>query len=612
MAGRPLEEILEEILSETRENREEIKQANEYNRDSFRLSTRLVDELSNLAGIQTNIQAPFAFISTLFENVQKQREVFNTFQQQALAFGKSVSVLKADLGTRQNLKDFGPQIALTTAVAALETGTLGLSEETYNLANEMTAAGENGRNLLLLQRSLLSQGGLSISQMDNLAVKLKESRDAYSISTDQLVQSINLLSDKFGEFSLMGVTDEITNALVDLTNIYGPQNAQMLSDVIKAISTGSRLTEFSRMGLAGKVAAVQAAPTAAGYVDIAQQATAAAKQFYESQKAGLMPSMAAQRTQQMFGPEIFKMIQLANAPEYKGPSMDAKEVSKMLQSQEAVQRDIAENSNKTLGKLGELLSENTKILWTLGFSAGIAINAMVTAQRMVTAIRSVENAIRMKPELGSAFDKLMDKNMRAAATMPRWVTPMIGSMTAIGGLIMSASEIAQISSGEQSSLLALIFASMTTLTSLMAVFPQLSGVMVGVLGPLGQLMAGIATFLFANPIGLAILAVAAAVAGLIYWLSDDNDDASKPQPVKIVAQREGGTVTTNSFLSANSDLTKAILSNALSAKKSDDMMLSEVKKQSEMMEKQLDLQHKLLKAGYTPRAAGGSLGSLGN
>lgn len=592
--ARTTEEILEDILRVQEETHSKIEDSVEYTRETSRLSTRFLDEVSNILGMQANVQQPFAFMSVLLDNIQKQKEIFNQFQKTSLSFGSSVALLKSNTQIEKNIRQFGPQVALTAATDALATGTLDLSKQTFDLSVEMKAAGENSRQLLSLQKSLINQGGLSVSQMDDLAIQLKSSRDSYGISTEYLVESINLLADKFGEYNLMGNTAEVTQTLVDLTNMYGAENAQLLSDVIKTVTTGNRLSSFSMLGVAQQARGVQETPSAGGMMSLIQQMADGAQSFYQQQETALGPAMAAERTKQMFGPEILRVVQLANAPKMEGPRLTEQDVTQALKSQEDIQRDIATNSQVLNGQIAVMLAKMDHQFYLLGTQIFILGNSLVTLQRMVTAIRSFEaQALGKDPPDRTFFDKLFAGNAAATAKVASPLAKVSGGIFALAGVGMSIKELSNSFDASQDTQIDYMDTTvglLTTLVGLAGIFPSIGTFM----AQLFPLMGGMMTFLLANPIGLAVAALAATVAA-IYYLADDTDK-DKPQKVVVQQPKEGGVITTNSFLSANTELTRAILSNALTSKRSDDLMLTELKKANDYTKQLIDVNQKMLRS----------------
>jgi hypothetical protein len=601
------EELLSEIL-------EALQDGNEASLESNRLSIRFGDQLAKIAQIPGNVQQPFAFMSIMFDNINQQKQIYNQVQKAALALGSSEKALRANSMVERARQDFGPTIALNTAIDALSTGTLGLSRETFQLALEMRATGENSRSLLQLQKDLLSQGGLSVSQMNSLSLELKNARDQYGISTDYLVDSINILADKMTQFNMMGVTKELASLTTEFTAKYGMGNQKLLESVINSLFTGDKLRQFAQFGVTGEMAGLQAAPSLGGLEQvIARMAMTSENLFQQFIRQGDLPSVAYARVEKVLGMNIGVLKAFSELKAQAPQSINADKTAEEIKKQEAIQKEIGLHMFEMNGKLAQMLAKMEGQVYYFVISAATAYNSLNTLSAINNRIHNLTNALASgtstKPAL-TLQERMIASNAKVAGSNSmKIVGTLAGLGTAFTAGFAAFDELKKVMDDDaatQADALKLILSSSLSLLGALAPLASLFPV----IGTILPFMTGLATFLFANPIGLALLAVG---AGLTYLATATEDSAKKStqvQPVRIV-QAPSPTVTTNTFLSTNSDLTKALLSNVFDSSTKqrdlDQQQLKALKQQNALQQQTLDFMRRLV-----TNTKGYSLSQVGN
>ena len=179
-------------LGELKDVTEEAAEREETFRELERRSVMknaLSSEISKALGIPTSIARPFAFIGQTNQIVQDRREIMATLNKQSLAFNQSVISLKETAQVRAGEAQFGPQIALKTAIDSLRSGMFNQSKNIFDLGMQMRAVGESSDTLFRVQRESQVMGGTTITQMDALAKSLENARSEYGMSTEYLVDS---------------------------------------------------------------------------------------------------------------------------------------------------------------------------------------------------------------------------------------------------------------------------------------------------------------------------------------------------------------------------------------------------------------------------------------
>jgi len=591
--ARTAEEILSDIL-------ESIQDGNEASLESNRLSVRFIDQLNKIAQIPGNVQQPFAFMGILYDNINQQKQIYNQVQKAALALGSSEKALRANSMVERARQDFGPTIALNTAIDALSTGTLGLSRETFQLALEMRATGESSRSLLQLQKDLLSQGGLSVSQMDSLSLELKNARDQYGISTDYLVDSINILADKMTQFNMMGVTKELASLTTEFTAKYGMGNQKLLESVINSLFTGDKLRQFAQFGVTGEMAGLQAAPSLGGLEQvIARMAMTSENLFQQFIRQGDLPSVAYARVEKVLGMNIGVLKAFSELKAQAPQSINADKTAEEIKKQEAIQKEIGLHMFEMNGKLAEMLAKMEGQVYYFTTSIGLAINAGVTLAAINTRIFNLTNALT-NPKADPAKtlkEKALVLNAKLAGSdSMRIVASLAGIGTALTAGFFAFDEFKKILDDDattQADALKLILSS--SLCLLGALAPLAS--YIGPIAKMAPLLTGLSTFLFANPIGLGLLAVAAGITYLATATEDNTKKSAQVQSVRVV-QAPNPTVTTNTFLSTNSDLTKALLANVFDSSTKqrdlDQQQLKALKQQNALQQQTLDFMRRLV------------------
>jgi hypothetical protein len=593
--ARSSEEILEDLLRETRGGNEAAAESN-------RISFRLVDEVSKAIGVKGNIQQPFAFVGMFSKVVDAQVQIISQFQKSAVGFGATVNLLRQSSVVDKTRSQFGSTIAFTTAINALSEGTFGLSDRTFTLGAQMEAAGQSSKALFQVQRNLLSLGGLTISQMDNLTTQLINARDSYGISTEYLVDSISLLSDKFADFNLLGITADVTTLMTQLTAKYGAGNDKLFANLIKAITTGDRTTEFARAGLAQEYIALQQNLTVAGLEDLASKMSQYQSTVLAQQQApGLAPSRALEKTKQITGADIALFKQFENLQPSERLTDPAK-IEEAIRLQKPIQEQIAQESFKMSTRIADLVTKADSSLFVARDILTYTISLLTTSVATIVSIERqttrLLSAILKTGYTPDRWDKLLLGARTAAASPILAATGRIaGGLTAIGAGLYGLHELGVIGNqvGEKQ---------VDTLTLILSAFGVLTGISSALQIAL-PFMGAIGAFLFSNPIGLALVGVAAAIGITNAFLKEEQKQTGKPIQAQIVNPKTGGEFNTSQLLFANTELTKAIISNVLNAKQREEVLIDIGKKQIDLAKDANDINAKLLrqnifKQNFTP------------
>ena len=548
------EELLTQIL-------ESLEEGNEASLENNRLSNQFLAQMQKAAGIPGNVQQPFAFIGILSDNINQQKTIFNQLQKSSLAFGTSVNNFKNISSVSRGAKDFGPSIALNTAIDALATGTLGLSENTFNLGLEMRAVGESSRSLFELQRTLISQGGLSISQMDSLASELKESRDQYGLSTEMLVDSIEILSQNLSQFSLMGITDELSTVITDFSQKYGAGNKQLIENMVNTLFTGDRLKQFSVLGVMPEIASLQQTPSLGGIEQVADKIAVAVENLLRQfQSQGDLPSVAFQRMENILGKGVAQIVQFSKLKPQAPVVGGVEDSAEAIKKQEAIQKEIGLHLFEANQHLAQMLAGMSSNLHAAMTSIGVAISSGFTLSKINQSIHSVLDHLQGKAAKDiTGADKLISKVSGWSSSLGKFGI-IAGTVAGLTGIGLTTNELLKSVDDDSSTQTNTLVTTMSVLLSL-----------VGLMGPIAQLfpalggllpvLTSLSSFLFLNPIGLSILALTGAITAVAYAMSDSDKDKSQQVQKVTVVDKPSPTVTSSPFLAANTELTRSLLNN---------------------------------------------------
>jgi hypothetical protein len=383
---------LVERAEDTRFRMEERERANRQrlidraDQLSEKLKNNLTSQLTGILGLKS--ATPFGFIGQMNQMVQDRRQIVAAIDKQSLAFSRDMTVLKENTDVAAGAEQFGPQIALKTAIDSLKTGTYRLSKDSFNLAMQMRAVGESSEALFQLQRQSQVMGGTSVAQMDTLAKALERARTEYGISTEYLVDAMSKLSSRFTDFSLMGITADVNQAMIGLVQKFGTGTADLFNKAIDVVTKGGNIAKFARFGISGEVATFLEKPTAEGLEAIADKAGA----FFEEQIAGfsaLNKAEAVALAKQLYGEEgaVFAAIARLTPQEMTDPKVAAD----ALKRQNDIQKDIADSLrglNDNIAKVVNSVDSSFRIgLQVVGLitSVIITLNAIKIAQAAMAA-----------------------------------------------------------------------------------------------------------------------------------------------------------------------------------------------------------------------------------
>ena len=157
-------------------------------------------------------------------------------QKMALKFNKSFSSAVTEAGSRISDMPGSLEQKMKTLFEFQEAGLEAVGKNTLNLAQRMSLTGQNQKALISLEKKLLNQGGLSLSQFDALALNLDNLSRTYSMSTDLLITSLEQLDSSLDLLMATGSTDEVANALAEATAKF-PSLAKELGSFAEMFAT---------------------------------------------------------------------------------------------------------------------------------------------------------------------------------------------------------------------------------------------------------------------------------------------------------------------------------------------------------------------------------------
>jgi hypothetical protein len=473
-----------------------------------------------------------------FAGVVKERQsVVAALQKQALAFGATRESLLRVGKVTTGAKEFGPQIALTTAVEALNTGTMGLSDQTFNLGMEMKAVGNDSRQLFTVLRDANVLGGLTVDSTTRLTAGLKEARDKYGISTDALVNAMGDLASQFGDFQVLGQTEEIFKTQQDLIKKFGAGSEKLINDALKIITSGGRLTFFQRFGASEERSRFASGPSADALMSITNKIGPAFKDIVDRFQGGIIDEYEALRlAEERYGAEGKVFFQLSELSKKSFPKVGKNllDGADKIKNQIDIQKDIAKSLVDDLSA------------WANGISA--------TAYQFIFAAALLLNAANIQFAASTAA--------AGGAGLKSIMGPMLGlglgvaAMTILPDTINKAADIQDKSTQKLIDISSKIAGGIITLVALQKMTGAGS-----LLHGAGKIVGGLFTGLIAMlpPLVVPILAIlaAAGIGYLIYSAFADKEE-KKDRTVKII-EPEGGNVQTNRYMVASNEITKSLL-----------------------------------------------------
>lgn len=384
----PTEDLLDKILKQLEANKEADDaraEAAERSIETAFAKFSLGRELANVIGAPGNLMQPYAFIGQANAVIQERREMLSALNKQSLAFGESIDSLRNVAEIQEGAQNYGPQIALKTAIDAMRNGLAGASKATYELGMQMQAVGESSDLLFNVQRQAQVLGGITLSQMDGLSKSLENARSQYGISTEYLVNAMGSLADRFMDFSLMGITADVSEAMMGLVTKYGAGTAELFNKAINSLTSGGNIAKFARFGVSEDVASFLEKPTAEGLEAIADKAGA----FFEQQVSNfrsLNKAEAVAQAKSLFGEEgaMFAAIAKLTPQERQDP----KAAEDALKSQVDIQRDIARSIGDDLAGAINSVTNSTIIQAIMISSILISILATLKATSFGAALKS--------------------------------------------------------------------------------------------------------------------------------------------------------------------------------------------------------------------------------
>jgi len=119
-----------------------------------------------------------------------------------------------------------------------------LGGATMALAGRMKLTGQNSGALINLNKKLIAQGGLSLTETSNLTDTLDRVANTFHVTTDLLVDSLGQLNESLGILFLGGAADEVINSITELTGMFPG-----LGDRISEFGDAFAMTDIGQAGI---------------------------------------------------------------------------------------------------------------------------------------------------------------------------------------------------------------------------------------------------------------------------------------------------------------------------------------------------------------------------
>ena len=163
-----------------------------------------------------------------------------------MSFDKAFSELG---GTVRDLRG-GIEDRFVPAFELLNAGLRGNQTSVAKLINQQILTGDMFAATAPVFARLNQIAGIQNSELQTLATVSRELGAQYQISTSKLVQTLDFLGKRFGDFRLAGFGPQIEGAAMRLTSVLGPMFADRVGRAISDLFDPS-LDNFTRMSILG-------------------------------------------------------------------------------------------------------------------------------------------------------------------------------------------------------------------------------------------------------------------------------------------------------------------------------------------------------------------------
>lgn len=214
---------------------------------------KLLGELGSVFGGMKNLGTPGAVVGDVVQRGQERAKILLDLEKKSLSFGNSLEGFKnSNQKMSEFMQTFGTKFGAETGLEAIGAGIgtmKNIPTSVMDLGMQMKATGQSSEQLFLSMRALNVQGGLQQDKMDTLSKSMMESSVQYGISTEQLTESIMLLSDRMLDYGALGLTDEVADLMQAATAKFGAGSEKVIASFINQLTQPGNLENFARMGV---------------------------------------------------------------------------------------------------------------------------------------------------------------------------------------------------------------------------------------------------------------------------------------------------------------------------------------------------------------------------
>ncbi len=406
-----LQRLLTELVDSLRNDRRNLEAIAENTRVD-RGQTVAINKLLNVFS-SPGVAGPGGATAAFASQLGQYQKNFNDIQKSAISMGRDFKSINSTQMIQSLEDSYGATISMQAALEAFNAG-IGLqSKNALTLAAEMKATGQNSAAMLATLREGQVVGNLTNSQIDALSLNLQTTSKQYGISSDNLVKSLNVLSNRMQDFGAIGLADEMNKVMIDMTAKYGAGSEQLVGQFIDKITRGDNLANLQKLGIAQDVAAFGMNATADQLEVIAQKAAGSMQTLVSQMESGIISRFQALRmAENLYGEEGKLALLVAQLDRQEATALGATDATEQLH----VQADRLYDSFYALAPVVNALAPTVQAL-TLAYSVGKtaydaatgSINMVGNAMEGLVDFLSNEAPISVRffeTEIGQALDNI--------------------------------------------------------------------------------------------------------------------------------------------------------------------------------------------------------------
>jgi hypothetical protein len=406
-----LQRLLTELVDSLRNDRRNLEAIAENTRVD-RGQTVAINKLLNVFS-SPGVAGPGGATAAFASQLGQYQKNFNDIQKSAISMGRDFKSINSTQMIQSLEDSYGATISMQAALEAFNAG-IGLqSKNALTLAAEMKATGQNSAAMLATLREGQVVGNLTNSQIDALSLNLQTTSKQYGISSDNLVKSLNVLSNRMQDFGAIGLADEMNKVMIDMTAKYGAGSEQLVGQFIDKITRGDNLANLQKLGIAQDVAAFGMNATADQLEVIAQKAAGSMQTLVSQMESGIISRFQALRmAENLYGEEGKLALLVAQLDRQEATALGATDATEQLH----VQADRLYDSFYALAPVVNALAPTVQAL-TLAYSVGKSaydaatgsINMVGNAMEGLVNFLSNEAPISVRffeTEIGQALDNI--------------------------------------------------------------------------------------------------------------------------------------------------------------------------------------------------------------